>query len=98
MTFGLIYALAAFAWINVLIQPYGLFDFVPGFVEKFIKSEKVKYPLIYCTACCAGQLAFWVGITLGFIGVLNWFAVIISIPTAITAGKFLDVIYEKLRI
>lgn len=50
-------------WVLKLTQPENIFDFVGRWFNE-LKSEKLKKMLYTCSACIAGQLAFWSGLFL----------------------------------
>ena len=57
ISISLLFAVSAFVWIAILVQPYGIFDFVPKVFQK--APERVSYVLFQCEKCFAGQLALW---------------------------------------
>lgn len=72
-------------WVMKLTQSDNIFDFVGIWLDK-IDSDKIKKMLYTCSACVAGQLAFWSGLFLFGIEavfggfrlelIYNWFALV----------------------
>lgn len=52
-----VFAVAAFVWIAILVQPYGILDFMPKLFQN--APERIHYVLFQCEKCFAGQLALW---------------------------------------
>lgn len=57
LVFAFCYSVAAFVWIAILVQPYGILEFLPKLFQK--APEKVVHVLFQCEKCFAGQLSFW---------------------------------------
>lgn len=90
---SLFIALASFSWIRILIAPGGIFEIIPGYIERWIPSEYIRYPLIYCEKCMAGQIAFWYG----FFAFLPLYDMFYIIFLSMTMAAFLGSGYEKLN-
>ena len=56
---ALIYSIIGFTWINYLVTPGDLLDFLPVWFGKLTKNDKLNHVLFGCEKCFAGQLALW---------------------------------------
>lgn len=56
-----IIALAAVVWIQMMVSPGNLLDFVAKWFSRIYgeKHPKVQFVLFQCEKCFAGQLALW---------------------------------------
>ena len=82
----LLIPLFSIIWVMKLTDNDNIFDFVAIWIDRKIKSDKIKKALYTCSACVAGQLAFWsglfmLGIEVAFGGfrlelLYNWFSLV----------------------
>lgn len=86
----------SFVWIAVLIQPLNLFDWFPGIVERYIRSEKWQRPFIHCEKCLAGQISLWWGLYLWGADMINGFQWACLVVFSIMFAAFIGAIYQKL--
>jgi hypothetical protein len=100
---SLIIGMASFIWVNVVVSPSGILDFIPNYIsQKIYKNgvtefkKKIMKVLFYCEVCNAGQLSFWSFFLLnteGYHLFIHFSFVVISMVTAF----FTSLIYQKLK-
>lgn len=90
-------AVISVAWVQ-LCKSGELFDFVPKYIQKITKNQKINKVLYQCEKCLAGQLTFWTYFVQNYKSV--WlpdliFCCSFSILIAIWIGVLTNFIYAK---
>jgi hypothetical protein len=95
--------MAAFLWVNTLVVPSALFDFIPRYFSGVIYKngvtnwkKKIMKVLFECETCFSGQLSLWSFFILnteGYKPFIHFSFVVVAMITAF----FLSLIYAKLK-
>lgn len=86
-------AIVGVVWVCMLTSPGDLLDFIPPFVYKHVKSEKLRKPLYECEKCCSGQVALWSGFFVPWDPIYH----LCSIFVAIFIAGYLGKLWQKLN-